>query len=65
MTGDVLAFSSGHIIRMIAARWNGLAPAAGRVFYCRPASVGVLDFEHDSRGEPILRLWNYVSQPQE
>ncbi|SRR5579871_2303327 len=65
MTGNVLAFSSGHIIRMIAARWNGLAPTAARVFYCRPASVGVLDFEHDSREEPILRLWNYVSQPQE
>ena len=47
MTGDVLAFSSGHIIRMIAARWNGLAPAAGRVFFCRPASVGVLGFEHE------------------
>ncbi|HTU17537.1 MAG TPA: histidine phosphatase family protein [Gemmataceae bacterium] len=65
MKGDVLAFSSGHIIRMIAARWNGLAPAAGRVFYCRPASVGVLGFEHDSREEPILRLWNYVIQPVE
>jgi probable phosphoglycerate mutase len=61
----VLAFSSGHIIRMIAARWHGLAPVVGRVFYCRPASVGVLGFEHDSRDEPILRLWNYVSEPRE
>lgn len=57
-TGDVLAFSSGHIIRMIAARWNGLPPAAGRLFYCSPASVGVLGFEHDRREEPVLRLWN-------
>ena len=60
MKGDVLAFSSGHIIRMIAARWNGLAPAAGRPFYCSPASVGVLGFEHDSFGEPILLRWNSV-----
>jgi probable phosphoglycerate mutase len=65
MTGDVLAFSSGHIIRMIAARWHGMPPVAGRVFYCRPASVGVLGFEHDRRDEPIIRLWNYVSEPRE
>ena len=63
--GDVLAFSSGHIIRMIAARWHGMAPVFGRVFFCRPASVGVLDFEHNSRDEPIIRLWNYVSEPRE
>lgn len=62
---DVLAFSSGHIIRMIAARWNGLPPAAGRVFFCRPASVGVLGFEHENRDLPIIRLWNYVSEPRE
>jgi probable phosphoglycerate mutase len=65
MAGDVLAFSSGHIIRMIAARWHGMAPAAGRVFFCRPASVGVLGFEHDSRDQPVIRLWNYVSEPRE
>ena len=65
MEGDVLAFSSGHIIRMIAARWNGLAPEDGRIFFCRPASVGVLGFEHDSREQPIIRLWNYVSEPRE
>jgi probable phosphoglycerate mutase len=61
----VLAFSSGHIIRMIAARWHGMPPAAGRVFFCRPASVGVLGFEHDCRDEPVIRLWNYVSEPRE
>jgi probable phosphoglycerate mutase len=60
--GDVLAFSSGHIIRMIAARWLGLPPGNGRFFYCRPASVGVLGFEHENKDEPIIGLWNFVRQ---
>ena len=63
--GDVLAFSSGHIIRMIAARWLGLPPGAGRFFYCRPASVGVLAFEHKRRAEAIISVWNQVAQPRE
>jgi probable phosphoglycerate mutase len=63
--GNVLAFSSGHIIRMMAARWLGLPPAAGRFFYCRPASVGVLGYEHNSRQEPIIRAWNYVRLPRD
>jgi probable phosphoglycerate mutase len=56
INGDVLTFSSGHIIRMIAARWHGLAPACGRVCFCRPASVAVLGFEHTNRDEPVIRL---------
>jgi probable phosphoglycerate mutase len=63
--GDVLAFSSAHIIRMIAARWLGLPPVAGRFFFCRPASVGILGFEHNSRDEPIIALWNFVTHPRE
>ena len=63
--GDVLAFSSGHIIRMIAARWLGLPPGAGRFFYCRPASVGVLAFEHKRRAEAIISVWNQVAHPRE
>ncbi len=59
LEGNVLAFSSGHIIRMIAARWAGLSPVAGRVFFCEPASVGVLGFEHHSHDQPIVELWNY------
>jgi hypothetical protein len=45
---------------MIAARWLGLPPAAGRFFFCDPASVSVLGFEHNSREQPIIRLWNSV-----
>jgi probable phosphoglycerate mutase len=63
--GDVLAFSSSHIIRMIAARWLGLPPGAGRLFFCRPASVGVLAFEHSNRDEPIVALWNYIADPKD
>jgi probable phosphoglycerate mutase len=63
--GEVLAFSSGHIIRMIAARWLGLSPELGRCFFCRPGSVGELGFEHDNREQPIIRLWNYVNYPRE
>jgi probable phosphoglycerate mutase len=63
--GDVLAFSSGHIIRMIAARWLGLPPSDGRFFYCRPASVGVLSYEHKNPNEPIIGLWNHITQPKE
>ena len=62
--GDMLAFSSGHIIRMIAARWLGLPPGNGRFFYCRPASVGVLGYEHKNRDEPIVGLWNHIVQPR-
>ncbi len=65
IAGNVLAFSSGHIIRMIAARWLGLPPAAGRVFYCDPASVGVLGFEHDTRDQPVIHLWNFVGRLSE
>jgi probable phosphoglycerate mutase len=60
LDGKVLAFSSGHMIRVIAARWLGLPPAAGRCFFCRPGSVGELGFEHDSPDQPVVQLWDYV-----
>jgi CheY-like chemotaxis protein len=31
----------------------------------RPASVGVLGFEHRNRNEPVIGLWNHVAQPRE
>ena len=57
--GDVAAFSSAQIIRMIAARWLGLPPLAAQYFYTETASVGILGYEH-GRTQPVLRLWDDV-----
>jgi len=55
-----IVFSSGHFLRVLAARWLGLAPSQGRLFKLDTASVSVLAYEHDSRDEPTLALWNEV-----
>jgi broad specificity phosphatase PhoE len=55
--GNVAAFSSGHIIRMIAARWLGLPAAQSRVFYCTTASIGIMGYEH-GLGQPVVHGWN-------
>ena len=55
--GNVLLFSSGHFLRVVAARWLGLEPGSGRYFLLETASLSVLGYEH-SPSEPAIRLWN-------
>jgi broad specificity phosphatase PhoE len=56
--GDVLVFSSGHFIRVLAARWLGGDPSApGRKFRLTTASLSAVGYEHDLK-HPVIRLWN-------
>jgi probable phosphoglycerate mutase len=52
--GDVLVFSHGHMLRVLTARWLGLAAVDGALFPLTPGAIGTLDHE---QGRRVLRSW--------
>jgi probable phosphoglycerate mutase len=63
--GDVLLFSSGHLLRVLAVRWLGLElTAQARSFMLSTASLSALGYE-DSLSRPVVRLWNETRHVEE
>lgn len=56
---NVLLFASGHIMRVIGARWMGLDASCGRLLLLSTTTLSVLGYEHN-KNEPVITLWNDV-----
>ena len=52
---DAALFAHGHILRVLAARWLGLAPGGGKLLALSTGSMSVLGWERETR---VVRLWN-------
>ncbi len=58
VSGNVLIFTSGHFMRVLATRWLGLEPSVNcKFFMLSTASLSAVGYEHDVT-RPVIRLWN-------
>ncbi|HEX6729245.1 MAG TPA: histidine phosphatase family protein [Pyrinomonadaceae bacterium] len=57
VSGNVLLFSSGHFLRMLAARWTGMDTVGAKSLMLSTASLSVLGYE-TRLTQPAIRLWN-------
>jgi broad specificity phosphatase PhoE len=50
-----IAFGHGHMLRVLAARWLGLAPDNGALFALATGTLSTLGYEHET---PVIRSWS-------
>lgn len=58
VSGNLLLFSSGHIIRVLTAVWLRLHPSAFSAYLLlETASLSAVGYDRERR-QPVIRLWN-------
>jgi probable phosphoglycerate mutase len=55
--GDTLCVAHGHLLRVLAARWLGLPPVAGRLFVLNAGALGRLEWDKEFR---VMERWNVL-----
>jgi broad specificity phosphatase PhoE len=60
LTGNVLLFSSGHFLRVLATRWLSFEILYAKFFMLNTASVSTLGYEN-ALNQPAVLLWNETS----
>ncbi len=58
LSGNILCFAHGHLLRVFAARWVGQPVAFASSLLLGTATLSVLAFDHDKIDEPAIKLWN-------
>lgn len=53
--GDTVLFAHGHVLRVLVARWIGLAASGGQHFLLDTGTLSVLGYY---RGIAAVRIWN-------
>ncbi len=59
--GEILVFAHGHLLRILTARYLGLAAREGRSLILSAGSLGILGQEH---GTPAIERWNCNREPE-
>jgi broad specificity phosphatase PhoE len=58
LTGNVVCFAHGHILRTVAARWINQPVTLATCMLLDTATISVLSFNHGKLDEPAIKVWN-------
>jgi broad specificity phosphatase PhoE len=58
LTGNILCFAHGHILRCVASRWIDQSLTLGTCMLLGTATISILSFNHHRIEEPAIKVWN-------
>jgi probable phosphoglycerate mutase len=58
LTGNVLCFAHGHLLRVLAARWVNQPVAFAACLLLGTGTLSTLAFDHGKADEPAIKTWN-------